>query len=497
MKRAKGLFAILVALVLLLAIAVPAFAEGENQEVTDAKNGVVQIQMWFSDPEAAIETGTFTGSGFLINENTVITCQHVVSDFEKGFFVNWARFISQEYDVKRTAEQVKKLSEIRVSIYRDVYIKATIQKVSEEMDYAILKLDDPIQGRTPLSIRDSSTVKQTEDVFALGFPGDIQQLKDQNYYDTNDVTVTSGKVDKVDRMNFIAYGLIINDNFEYDYTEKVYKNVDCVASSAYIAEGNSGGPLVDSSGNVIGINAAGNGSRNIAISSNQLITVLKALGISYTDSSSSTTTTTAAQTTTSAVAKNPEPQPKKSGLSTGVIIGIAVAAVVVIALVVVIIIVASKKKKAAPEEAKETSVPGGFTPPATSTQTKPPVPAEGSEGTTVLSSNMGDPNATTVLSGTTTAYLLRTSNNEKINITKPYFKIGKDASRVDYCIKGNPVVSRFHASIVSKNGQYFIVDNGTTNHTYVNDSMIPANVETQISNGAKIKLADETFEFKI
>ena len=53
------------------------------------------------------------------------------------------------------------------------------------------------------------------------------------------------------------------------------------------------------------------------------------------------------------------------------------------------------------------------------------------------------------------------------------------------------------ASQVSKNGQYFIVDNSTTNHTYVNDSMIPANVETQISNGAKIKLADEKFEFKI
>ena len=501
MKKVRNLFAIIMALAVMMVSTIPAFADSENKAVMDARNGVLEIEMWFSDPEAGIETSTFAGSGFLINEDTVITCQHLVTSFDKSFFANWAHYITSQYGVKRSAEQVQKLSEIRVSVYRDVYVKATIKKVSEEMDYAILKLEEPIQGKTALPIRDSDTVKQTEEAFALGFPGDMKAVSEQNYYDTEDVTVTSGKVDKVGRMGFTAWTIIIDGEGNYDYKERAYNNVDCVESSAYLAGGNSGGPLVDAAGNVIGINAAGDGTRNFAVSSKQLTNVLKALGITYTEAGAPVVTTQApAESTTNAdkstTTSKPEPNGKK--LSTGAIVGIAaaVAAVVIIAIIIILV----SKKNSAPAPSNGPSPAGGFTPPAPTPDSKTATGAgaEGSEGTTVLSGNASDPNATTVLGASAaSAYLLRTSNNEKIYITKSYFKIGKDANRVDYCITGNPAVSRFHASIVSKNGQYFIVDNSTTNHTYVNDSMIPANVETQISNGAKIRLADEKFEFKI
>ena len=92
-------------------------------------------------------------------------------------------------------------------------------------------------------------------------------------------------------------------------------------------------------------------------------------------------------------------------------------------------------------------------------------------------------------------HLMRTKNNEKIAIDKPIFRMGKERSYVDYFIGDNTAVSRSHANIVSKDGEYFIVDTNSTNHTYVNGSMIQSNVEVKLSHGSKIMLANEEFEF--
>lgn len=92
-------------------------------------------------------------------------------------------------------------------------------------------------------------------------------------------------------------------------------------------------------------------------------------------------------------------------------------------------------------------------------------------------------------------YLLRSSNNERILLDKPIFHIGKERSYVDYCISGNPTISRSHADIIGRNGQFFIVDNNSTNHTYINGEMIPSNTEIPLSHGTKIRLSNEEFEF--
>ena len=111
---------------------------------------------------------------------------------------------------------------------------------------------------------------------------------------------------------------------------------------------------------------------------------------------------------------------------------------------------------------------------------------------------------TTVLggaaSGETTAapvqpYLLRVKNNERIPINKPSFRIGKERSFVDYFIADNTAISRSHANILNRDGEYYIVDTNSTNHTYVNGVMIRSNVETKLTHGAKITLANESFEF--
>lgn len=94
-------------------------------------------------------------------------------------------------------------------------------------------------------------------------------------------------------------------------------------------------------------------------------------------------------------------------------------------------------------------------------------------------------------------HLIRAKNNERIDINKPVFRIGKERSYVDYFIGDNTAVSRSHANIISREGEYFIVDTNSTNHTYVNGGMILSNSETKLSHGTKIRLANEEFEFRL
>ena len=121
--------------------------------------------------------------------------------------------------------------------------------------------------------------------------------------------------------------------------------------------------------------------------------------------------------------------------------------------------------------------------------------------TTVLGggANIGE---TTVLGAAPTAtqpkpHLVRTKNNEKINLDKPVFRIGKEKSYVDYFIGDNPAISRSHSNFITRENEYFVVDTNSTNHTYVNGAMIQSNVETKLSHGDKVRLANEDFEFRL
>lgn len=118
--------------------------------------------------------------------------------------------------------------------------------------------------------------------------------------------------------------------------------------------------------------------------------------------------------------------------------------------------------------------------------------------TTVLSSEMTN-GETSVLSSLQEVkpYLLRKKTGEKVTIEGPVFKIGKEHNYVDYFIADNSAISRSHANIVVKGNDYFIVDTNSKNHTYVNGRMIQSNVETPLTHGSMVKLANEEFEFKM
>ena len=168
---------------------------------------------------------------------------------------------------------------------------------------------------------------------------------------------------------------------------------------------------------------------------------------------------------------------------------------------------------------QQPQVPGGFAVPGQQPQTPAYVPPQPQQpvpqpallptqpampinfgATTVL--GMEDMGGTTVLSAPTPAakpspYLLRRKNNERIPLNKPVFRIGKEKSYVDYFIADNPAISRSHANIINREGDFFIVDTNSTNHTYVNDVMSPSNAETKLAHGDRITLGNEEFEFKM
>ena len=94
-------------------------------------------------------------------------------------------------------------------------------------------------------------------------------------------------------------------------------------------------------------------------------------------------------------------------------------------------------------------------------------------------------------------YLIRLRTNERVPVSGPIFRIGKERSYVDYFIGDNAAISRTHAAIETRDGRYFITDSNSTNHTFVEGQMIPGSTPTEIKSGTKLKLADEDFEFVI
>ena len=94
-------------------------------------------------------------------------------------------------------------------------------------------------------------------------------------------------------------------------------------------------------------------------------------------------------------------------------------------------------------------------------------------------------------------YLIRVNTDERVMITKQNFKVGKASMGVDYTVKGNGAVSRVHAVITNKDGIYYIRDNKSTNHTYVNGKMLEEGENELLTQDCKIVLGDEEFIFKL
>jgi len=92
-------------------------------------------------------------------------------------------------------------------------------------------------------------------------------------------------------------------------------------------------------------------------------------------------------------------------------------------------------------------------------------------------------------------YLKRMINLENIYINKPFFRIGQKKYDMDYTVTDNKAVSHEHAVIIQRSTDYYIIDTKSKNHTYIDGTRINSNEEYKLEHGAKVRLANEEFEF--
>lgn len=95
------------------------------------------------------------------------------------------------------------------------------------------------------------------------------------------------------------------------------------------------------------------------------------------------------------------------------------------------------------------------------------------------------------------AWLVSVRTNEKVEISKPFFTIGKMRDEVDFWVSGNKAVSRKHAKVIYKDNEYFIMDNNSLNSTYLNAKPLKPFIETEIKNNDSLCFGDEDFKFYI
>ena len=152
-----------------------------------------------------------------------------------GFVIDRAGHIVTNYHVIAGAQKVQ------VSFSGQDQIPATVVGKDPTTDTAVLKIDTHARALTPLPLGDSDAVKVGDSVYAIGNPFGLTR------------TLTSGLVSAVGRQIFAPNGLPVERAIQTD---------------AAINHGNSGGPLLDAQGRVIGVTSQIQTGSNDATSGN-------------------------------------------------------------------------------------------------------------------------------------------------------------------------------------------------------------------------------------
>src|SRR6266516_106282 len=139
-----------------------------------------------------------------------------------GFVIDKAGHIVTNYHVVQGARQVE------VSFSNNESVKAQVVGTDPSSDLAVLQVKVNSRALTPLSLGDSDGVRVGDSVVAIGNPFGL------------DRTVTAGIVSALQRQ------ITSPNEYAIDHV---------IQTDAPITHGNSGGPLIDAEGHVIGVNA--------------------------------------------------------------------------------------------------------------------------------------------------------------------------------------------------------------------------------------------------
>lgn len=317
---------IVLVLVLMMTMGFSVTSVAAGNPVADARDGVVRIAALYEDGSAQTGTGFFVGKAGEPVE-FIITNAHVVTAYDSagtalGYF-NEVYIVFDDIDSDSTAT-------------------AKVMKVfNNGVDLAILRLQAPTTLRKPLPLAKAESVDIMEEVFALGFPSIADDSSGVIKSTVDDITITSGTITKQQ---------FVDGDIKYLQIDNA------------ISPGNSGGPLVDANGNVIGINTqvltpAAGSELGYALYIDYAMEYMDTMGYPYSTSTAAATDTSVSPTTTPQPTDPPE---SPVGLAWYIYAAIGVAVAAVVALVIVL---ASKGKKQKPPEVN---------PPITVTSPLPP-----------------------------------------------------------------------------------------------------------------------------
>lgn len=286
MKKIRNLAAALLATAILCLSAVPALAAFDQS----ALDGIIMITT--GAPDADGKMSYWRGTGFFIgtegeNPQYIITNCHVIEEFI-------------------LAGKALGGGELHVLFDKDE-AEAYLVDYDAEKDVAILRLAEATDKRIPLQMRIPQESSLGSEAYAVGYPAAADlTVAAVNSFSQKDATVTTGSISRSLTESGTGRKLIQTD--------------------ASLGGGNSGGPLFDGSGAVIGINTAGSKlDTNLfyAVSVSEVLPLLQKNSIPY------------------AVAEE-----KAGGGIPVLYIGIAAGAMLLLIVIVVAVLLNRKKKPA-------------------------------------------------------------------------------------------------------------------------------------------------------
>lgn len=197
----KYFFVVLVLLVGTIFQSLPFLFSAKKIDVEDlSKYSIVEVKAETEDVGESFGTAVFVKE-----DGTLVTNAHVVTYKQTGNYFQFEKCY------------------IRFSTENDYRI-VTIEKYDLEKDLAVLKLVDTNCKFKTVAIADSSKIKMNDEVYAIG--------------NLNNVGIS------------LTNGVISNPKINVDYNEITREVIQCDLT---IAEGNSGGALINSKGELIGI----------------------------------------------------------------------------------------------------------------------------------------------------------------------------------------------------------------------------------------------------
>ena len=224
----KRIISFVLAALLICCIPVCAFAD---YAVNNARSGVAIVYTIAYVNGEKLPQGA--GSGFFVggkNEPAryLITNHHVVEQYLNNG-AGESGYLQDEYGNIAVGKIV-----LEVYLNSSTSVEAYVLDYNEAQDIALLKLEKPAEGRKTLPLRVPTEKMVGEAMYVIGYPGSSDKRDTTSVWDVEDSVITKGTIGRLVTMSGTGTKWISSADIDMQH-------------------GNSGGPVVDESGAVIGV----------------------------------------------------------------------------------------------------------------------------------------------------------------------------------------------------------------------------------------------------